>query len=117
VFLNLDSSKLLQMLLKLLRSTACPLIFFARCYGGEENWRFRKFNRLAFGTGLRIWRALRNRGYAQRGIQRLNLQQQNLPPLRLALSWFICFAVFVGMVAVGILTSWFTALVIQLIRG
>jgi len=37
--------------------------------------------------------------------------------LRLALSWFICLAVFVGMVAVGILTSWFTALVIQLIRG
>jgi len=49
-------------------------------------------------------------------IQHLNLREPNLPPLCPALSCFICLAVFVGMVAVGILTSWLRRLVIQSIR-
>jgi hypothetical protein len=44
---------------------------------------------------------------------RLNLYEPNLPPLRLALSWFICIAAFIWMGALGLIVSWLTRQVIH----
>ena len=67
---------------------------------------------LAMGLGV----FLGTRIILKQLIQRLNLHEPNLPLLRLALSWFICVAVFVGMAAVGIFASWLTRFVIRLMQ-
>jgi hypothetical protein len=45
---------------------------------------------------------------------RLNLYEPNLPPLRLALSWVVCVAVFVWMAALAFIVTWLTKRLVHL---
>jgi hypothetical protein len=47
---------------------------------------------------------------------RLSLDEPNVPPLRLAFSWFICLAAFIWMAVLGIIVIWVTRHVIRWIH-
>jgi cell division protein FtsX len=102
--------------IELLSLMAGGTVFFAAFMEGKKAGVLGTSIGLVLGLALGFGVFWGTRVTLKRAIQRLNLQEPKPPPLRLALSWFICLAVFVGMVAAGIFASWFTRLVIHAIQ-
>jgi|YNPBryantNP2012_1023418.scaffolds.fasta_scaffold74025_1 uncharacterized membrane protein len=102
--------------IELLSLMAGGTVFFAAFMEGKKTGVFGTSIGLVLGFALGVGVFWGTRVTLKWVIRRLNLQEPNPPPLRLALSWFICLAVFVGMAASGILTSWLTRLLIQAIQ-